>query len=155
MIPIHSSSRFEPGREEDDEPERPAEIDADDQRLSADPVGQPAGDDRHRHREHDERAVHQPGRPFVEADDPGHVEQREQVDDAETAPAAAERGGQVQPEQVAVVEDPSEGRADRPARDGGRPVRAALADEQEDEDPDRDGRQPEHDRCARASRPPR
>ncbi len=80
-----------PGEQEHDEPERAAEVDADDQRLAPDPVRQPAGDQRHRHREDDERAVHQAGRRLVEPDDPGQVDQREQVDDAEPATAAAER----------------------------------------------------------------
>ena len=38
-----------PGQQEDDEAERPAEVDPDDERLAPDPVRQPAGDERHRH----------------------------------------------------------------------------------------------------------
>ena len=84
----------------DHEPGRPAEVDADDQRLAAEPVRQPAGEERHRHREDDQRAVHQAGRRLVDAEDPGQVDQGEQVHHPEPAPAAAEHRGEVQPAQV-------------------------------------------------------
>ena len=58
---------------------------------------QPAGDQRHRHGEHDQRAVHQAGRRLVEADHLGQVDQREQVDHAEPAAPATQHGRQVQP----------------------------------------------------------
>ena len=138
----------EPASRNTTKPERPAEVDADDERLAADPVGQPAGDQRHRHREHDERAVHQARRRSVEADDERQVDQREQVDDAEPAAAAAQDRGQVQPAQVAVAQDPSERGADGAAGPGGGPVRAALPDEHQDRDRDGDRRHPEDDRRA-------
>ena len=43
------------GQQEDDEPGGAAEIDPDDERLAPDPVGQPAGDQGHRHGEDDQR----------------------------------------------------------------------------------------------------
>ena len=93
-------------------------------------------------------AVHQPRCRFVEAEDLDQVDEREEVDHTEAAPAAAERRGEVEPAQVAVAQDPPERLADAAARQRRRPVRAALADEEQDRDADRDGRQPEHDRGA-------
>ena len=81
-------------------------------------------------------------------EDAGQVDEREQVHDPEAAPAAAQRGGEVEPAQVAVAEDPAERRPDGPAREGRRTVGAALAHEEQDEDRDGDGRQPERDRGA-------
>ena len=147
-IPAHSQTSDSPASEEDDEPDRAAEVDADDQRLAPDPVRQPAGDDRHRDREDDQHAVHQPVGGRVEAEDLGQVEEHEQVHDAEPSPAAAEHRREVEPAQVVVAEDAPERRADGAAGARRRPVRATLADEDQDRDGDRDRRQPERDRRA-------
>ena len=74
--------------------------------------------------------------------------QREQVHDAEPAAGPAQHRRQVQPAQVPVAGDPPERRPDGAAGLRGCPVRAGLADEQQDRDGDRDGRQPERDRGA-------
>ena len=155
-IPTHSQTSVRAGRQEHDEPDGAAEVDADDQRLAADPVRQPAGDERHRDREDDQRAVHQPGRRLVEAEDLGHVDQREEVDHAEAAAAATQGRRQVQPAQVAVGEDPAEARTGRvPLAQRRRAVRAALADEQQDEDRDRRSPATRRRSTRRASRPRR
>ncbi len=93
-------------------------------------------------------AVHQPGRRLRQAEDLGHVDEREQVDDAEPAATATEGRRQIQPAQVAVGKDVAKRRADGPAGASGRAIGAALTDEDEDEDGDDDGRYPEEDRCA-------
>ena len=108
----------------------------------------PTRHERHRHREDDQRAVHQPRERLAEADHLGEVDQHEEVDDTQPSPAPAQDRGQVQPAQVAVVGNRPVGVPHAPGGDGGGPISAALADEQEDRDRDRERREPEHDRRA-------
>ena len=70
----------------------------------------------------------------------------------EAAATAAQHGRQVQPAQVAVGEDGPERVAGAPRGDGRGPVRAALADEQQDRDRDEHGRDAEDDRGAAPAR---
>ncbi len=125
-----------------------AEIRPDDQRLAADPVGEPAGEQGHRHAEHDERAVHQAGRRLVEPKDPGQIDEREQVHDAQAAPAATEDRREEQPAQVAVGDDPAQSVPAAAAGDSRGPVRAAFADERQDAQSDQGRGHAEHDRHA-------
>jgi len=124
-MPTHNSGSDVPAARKTTNPIAPAEVDPDDQRFAPDPVGEPAGDQRHRDREDDERPVHQPRGGLVEVEDAGQVDEREQVHDPQASPAATQRRGEVEPAQVAVAEDPAERRPDRPAREGRCAVGAA------------------------------
>ena len=90
-----------------------------------------------------------PGRALVEAEDAGHVDQREEVDDAEPAAAAAERRGQVQP-----AAGRGRGGSARTPTGPSRSRRAAARSVPRSRTnsririADRDGRQPEDDRRA-------
>ncbi len=123
----------------------PRDIDADDEGLAPEAVGQPAGDQRGGHAERDQDRVHQGHRRGRQRQDLGEVERDEDVDHAQPAAAAAEHRRQVQPAQVAIEPDRPEG-VPHPARGHGRrAVAARLADEGHDAQRDEHGRDAEED----------
>ena len=90
-MPTHSPSEARAGGDERHEADRAADVGAEDHRPPAEPVGQPARDERHRHATARSapayiRFVGRSGRCRTSRD----VQQREEVRDAEAAAAAAE-----------------------------------------------------------------
>ena len=87
-------------------------------------VREPAGDERHRHREHDQRPVHRPVRRLRQQQHLAQVEQREEVHDAQAATAATEDRGEIDPAVVGVGEDLAERGPDAAVGDRRLAVRA-------------------------------